>query len=118
MELAAESKSEQQDIVHNIEYIQQLIRKYLRVRSEMERLLSEDEQQQQLGEDNGDKQISLGDIILPAGSNNNNGGLYEKSKRGYYVSNGETYDRVIKGKRVNKNMFSSGLQGVWGVPGK
>jgi len=24
----------------------------------------------------------------------------------------------VKGKRVNKNMFASGLQGVWGVPGK
>ena len=26
------------------------------------------------------------------------------------------HNRVINGKRV-KNMFSSGLQGVWGVPG-
>ncbi len=25
---------------------------------------------------------------------------------------------AVKGKRVNKNMFASGLQGVWGVPGK
>lgn len=25
---------------------------------------------------------------------------------------------IIKRKRLNRNMFASGLQGVWGVPGK
>jgi hypothetical protein len=38
-------------------------------------------------------------------------------KRAYLPSSSERFDRLGKGKRV-KNMFSSGLQGVWGVPGR
>ncbi len=44
-------------------------------------------------------------------------------KRNYYMSYLNSAERpaadfkLNKGKRV-KNMFSSGLQGVWGVPGK
>lgn len=38
-------------------------------------------------------------------------------KRRSFFSSSERVDKN-KGKRVNKNMFSSGLQGVWGVPGK
>lgn len=39
-------------------------------------------------------------------------------KRAFSMSNGDGVDKLLKGKRVNKNMFSSGLQGVWGVPGR
>jgi hypothetical protein len=39
------------------------------------------------------------------------------SKRAYMSGSSERFDRLGKGKRV-KNMFSSGLQGVWGVPGR
>ena len=44
----------------------------------------------------------------------------KRSFSGAYLSSGEAAaaDRFIKGKRVNRNMFSSGLQGVWGVPGR
>lgn len=41
-----------------------------------------------------------------------------KRSYGGYLTSGEAADRLIKGKRVNRNMFSSGLQGVWGVPGR
>ncbi|CAF0772187.1 unnamed protein product [Brachionus calyciflorus] len=30
----------------------------------------------------------------------------------------ERMNKLVKRKRPNKNMFASGLQGVWGVPGK
>lgn len=33
----------------------------------------------------------------------------------------DSYERpynIMKRKRLNRNMFASGLQGVWGVPGK
>jgi hypothetical protein len=42
---------------------------------------------------------------------------HEFFKRAYLASSSERFDRLGKGKRV-KNMFSSGLQGVWGVPGR
>lgn len=38
------------------------------------------------------------------------------SKRSFHTDYSE---RILKGKRLNnKNIFSSGLQGVWGLPGK
>ena len=30
----------------------------------------------------------------------------------------DEYERYLKSKRLHRNMFTSGLQGVWGIPGK
>jgi hypothetical protein len=64
---------------------------------------------------------SFDELSLPVGNNkyrnylliNSNEKPWEKRSRMLYSS-----DEASKGKRVNKNMFASGLQGVWGVPGK
>lgn len=92
--------------------VEQLVRKYLKLKSLIERLLDEEElNEEQLSDelDNRGYKSSYptaADIIMPS--------QYKRA----YLNSGEAYDRIIKGKRVNKNMFSSGLQGVWGVPGK
>lgn len=61
-------------------------------------------------------------------NNNNNNEIdqHSNSKRSQhsgspylsYFASEDSADRLVKGKRVNRNMFSSGLQGVWGIPGR
>lgn len=101
----------------------QLIRKYLKLKSIIERILDEE---LNANEEQLTNNVQLGRHVKPVDNKYFN--LYDLpsslsssdrfSKRAYGVNGEAAYERLMKGKRVNKNMFSSGLQGVWGVPGK
>lgn len=90
--------------------------------------IEEDDSQKnaQLNDDYNDELSSiydrhrLNELILQALIADQNKGWKMDNKRSFssYAGSSENYDRVHKGKRVNKNMFSSGLQGVWGIPGR
>ena len=96
-------------------HLEQLKQNYIKLRPLLKKLLQMDEQDQD----------ELMEFVLE--SSNDYDGQQSANrdrdmlKRAYYSNymggSGERYDRVMKGKRV-KNMFSSGLQGVWGVPGR
>ena len=114
--------------LNEIASLDQLIRKYLKLKSIIDRILDASEQQQLVGGNDEDVEMLAKQQALPSFSSsfsslyypsNSLIGLNERprsSKRS--GSSVDAYEKFIKGKRVNKNMFSSGLQGVWGVPGR
>ena len=109
--------------------LDQLIRKYLKLKSIIDRILDASElaQQQQQPSGGNDEDVEMLSKQQPSGyyypSPNSLAGLNEyvrprSTKRSGSGGSEGAYEKFIKGKRVNKNMFSSGLQGVWGVPGR
>lgn len=115
--------------LNEIASLDQLIRKYLKLKSIIDRILDASEQQQLVGGNDEDVEMLAKQQALPSFSSsfsslyypsNSLIGLNERPRSSKRSGSGVegAYEKFIKGKRVNKNMFSSGLQGVWGVPGR
>lgn len=94
---------------HEMGNLDHLIRRYLKLKAILQRVVDANEDQQFVPIDNDDT----------TNNNEDRTTILDRFYKRGSSSSGEGGERYAKGKRVNnKNMFSSGLQGVWGVPGR